>query len=592
MPAVNLRLGTRGSMLAMRQSEGIAQQLRKLNPQLTIQIIIIQSTGDQILSSPLWQIGGKGLFTREIEVALLEEKIDFAVHSLKDLPTTNTPGLTVSAVTTRESPWDLLLAEEPIELEKLAADEILGTSSLRRQALLRVNYPNLNIHDLRGNVPTRLNKMKEGNYKAIVLAEAGINRLGLKARFMRRLREDELLPAPGQGALGIQTRSADVQTISLVQQLHHQNTAACTSAERALLHHLGGGCQAPLGAYAHIQGDQIVLSGRVVSKDCKEQIQGTLAGALHNPDDLGKRLAAMLHQKGASEWMKHWQPSQSNDEVNPIVAQFEAEMKRKPLYNIPVIVTREEDADGPVSRALRTAGASPICVPLVHSSLMGNTPDMKLAVQQIDSYDWVILTSKRALQALIDAGLNPVNAKKTQWACVGEGTAERLLAFGIEPKLQSALKTGESLAHDLVECTGSSAPSMKVLFPKSNISSETLPKILLQASMSIHEVVAYETTLSDKHHSSLVNLLATKQARCLVFCSPSAVDSFYSAWELIPEAVRFEINRELIFASIGPSTSQRLREHRFNVLVESKERTFENLISELEHYYPAAINED
>lgn len=587
MPLKHLKLGTRGSRLAMCQSEQVARLLREHNPGLQVELVIIQSTGDQILTSPLWQIGGKGLFTREIEVALLEERIDVAVHSLKDLPTTNTPGLTIAAVPPRESPWDLLLSATPLELADLSENEVIGTSSLRRQALLSSIYPKLKIKDLRGNVPTRLAKMLEGQYRAIVLAEAGINRLQLTAPFTRRLTENELLPAPGQGALGIQSRANDEETISLLGPLNDYATVACTSAERALLHHLGGGCQAPLGAYTKIQDGELVLTGRVVSKDCTQSLQATLSGSIDAPEQLGKSVAAELLEQGASRWMSDWRVNPTEGETNQIVLQFETEMKQKPLYNVPVIVTREEDADGPVSRALRSAGASPICLPLVVSTLLGLTKPMREAVQQIATFDWIILTSKRSFEALLQTGLSESEIKNPaiRWACVGEGTSSRLRAFGVEPSLQASVQTADSLAAELLATLGTAASKTRVLFPRSSIASQAIHEQFKLSGVQLHEVVAYDTTFSRIHDQALLKLLTSKQARCILFCSPSAVDSFQVAWEQLSERSRNEIQQHLIVGSIGPSTSAALRKIPLHVTVETTDRTFDGLVQELSTAY-------
>jgi hydroxymethylbilane synthase len=581
-PNQPLRLGTRGSKLARCQSELIAEALKHNHPGLVVETVLIQSQGDQLLNSPLWKIGGKGLFTKEIEWALLEHRVDVAVHSLKDLPTTPTPGLVVAAIPQRESPWDVLLGVSPFELSELGTEEKIGTSSLRRQSFLRQLYPNLVLEDLRGNVPTRLGRLLDGEYCGIILAEAGLNRLGLSAPFQRRLRSDELLPAPGQGALAIQCREDDEQTLNLLRGLHDGETAACVEAERALLQHLGGGCQAPLGAYAEVKDGRLHLTGRIVSPDCTSTLTETIVGSVCETEELGSQLARELLNAGAREWMKNWRLNPTEEETNPIIQAFEEEQKQLPLFGISVIVTREEDSDGPISRALRAQGASPICLPLVKSDLCPHTPDMQKALHDWSSFGWVVITSKRAMESLWEAGLaaNQELWHSVKWAAVGPGSAERMRNMGVQPELVSTVGTREGLVTELLQKLATSG-KQRVLFPRSNLTEEGLDQQLAQKGVDVFSPIAYATTTQTKHFTLLAQLLMEKKSRVVLFASPSAVTAFAQAWLLIPEVLRFELMGTLVAGSIGPSTSAELKNHGFTVTVETQERTFEGLVSAL-----------
>ncbi len=297
-------IGSRGSKLALWQAEWAQASLRALRPDADVRIEIIKTTGDVMRDVPLAVIGGKGAFTKELEEALLDERIDLAVHSLKDLPTVLPAGLAITAITERADPRDALVLRagtmpENASLQSLATGAIIGTSSQRRQAQLRHTRPDLVIKDLRGNVDTRLRKLDAGWYDAIVLASAGLRRLGLAARISAPLSPDVMLPAVGQGALGIETRAADADTNALVALLDHPPTRAACTAERTLLNALGGGCQVPIAAHATVHDGCLHLAALVAAMDGSELIQDRLEDDTANAARTGVALAARLRERGA-----------------------------------------------------------------------------------------------------------------------------------------------------------------------------------------------------------------------------------------------------------------------------------------------------
>jgi hydroxymethylbilane synthase len=285
-----LRIGSRGSKLALWQAEWVAARLGELG--VSCRIEIIRTTGDRITDAALAKIGGKGLFTREIEKALLEGRVDLAVHSMKDLPTAMPGGLVVAAVPPREDARDAVVG---CRLEELPAGARVGTSSLRRTAQLRLLRPDLVIEPVRGNVDTRLRKLEEGRYEAIVLAAAGLRRLGWETRIAEVLSPEVMLPAVGQGALAIETR-ADGEACELCRLLDDPASRQAVSAERALLAALGGGCQVPIAAHAVVTGETLRLRALVVSPDgalaVREEIDGPAADAVRLGEELGRRLLA------------------------------------------------------------------------------------------------------------------------------------------------------------------------------------------------------------------------------------------------------------------------------------------------------------
>ncbi|MCS7079567.1 MAG: hydroxymethylbilane synthase [Chloracidobacterium sp.] len=299
----DLIIGSRGSALALWQAEWVKAQLEQAVPTRRVAIQIIKTTGDAILDAPLSKIGGKGVFTKEIEEALLAGVVDLAVHSLKDLPTRLPEGLMLGCVTRREDVRDALVAREGIQsLDDLPPNSVVGTSSLRRQAQLLARRPDLRLVDLRGNVGTRLQRLDEGRYDAVILASAGLVRLGFESRIVQRLSTDVMLPAVGQGALGIEIREEDVATREAVQVLAHHSTWRACEAERAFLHGLGGGCQVPIAAHAVVDNEgRLRLRGLVARIDGTRLVQDELTGDARFAEDIGRELAERVLQQGAAE---------------------------------------------------------------------------------------------------------------------------------------------------------------------------------------------------------------------------------------------------------------------------------------------------
>jgi hydroxymethylbilane synthase len=292
-----MRIGTRGSALALAQSEHVRASLPG-GPR-DHRLIIIKTTGDLNQSASLARIGGKGVFTKEIEEALLRNEIDLAVHSLKDLPTDERPGLRLGALLVREDPRDALVSREGIPFERLPSGATVGTSSLRRRSQILARRPDLRVDELRGNVPTRLGRLTEGHLDAIIVAAAGLNRLHLSDRITQILEESVMLPAPGQGVLAIQIRAGDNATASAVQALNDAPSAAEATAERALLEGLGGGCLVPVGARARANGRMLELSAYVGHPDGRPALRSSVTGPIGAPEDLGRALAVTMLGQGA-----------------------------------------------------------------------------------------------------------------------------------------------------------------------------------------------------------------------------------------------------------------------------------------------------
>ncbi len=299
----SLRIGTRRSQLALWQANWVKSELLKRYPSLSIQLVTIKTKGDKILDVPLAKVGGKGLFVKEIEEALLDNRVDLAVHSMKDMPADLPPGLCIGPVPQRANPADVLIAKDNVPLARLPAGARIGTSSLRRAAQLRCARPEIDIVPLRGNLDTRLRKLVDPAeaLDAIILAAAGVLRLGLENRITEYLDSRIMLPAAGQGALCIEVRQSDRAVAEIVDILNHPPTALAVAGERSFLHRLEGSCQVPIAAYAEIEGNRIQLDGLVADVDGRKVIRERHDGPADSAETIGRELADQLLAKGADK---------------------------------------------------------------------------------------------------------------------------------------------------------------------------------------------------------------------------------------------------------------------------------------------------
>jgi hydroxymethylbilane synthase len=300
---MKLTIGTRGSALALWQARYVAGSIENIHPDIRVDLMKIKTRGDKILDTPLALIGGKGLFTKEIEEALLDGRVDLAVHSMKDLPTELPEGLRLAAVLEREDPRDVFVSRDGRSLEDIESGERIGTSSLRRKAFLLNRFPHLEIIPIRGNVDTRVRKSESEDLAGVILAAAGIKRMGLTERVTEYISTDLIIPAIGQGAMGIETRENDPEVDDIVSGLNHLPTAACLGIERAFLQRMGGGCQVPLAAHAEITGDKAHVTAAVVHPR-GEPIIRTVTVVDTAENRVGTELADTLIRRGADQILK------------------------------------------------------------------------------------------------------------------------------------------------------------------------------------------------------------------------------------------------------------------------------------------------
>jgi len=298
-----IRIATRKSALALWQAEFVKAQLLVHHPELEVELVPMSTKGDKLLDTPLSKVGGKGLFVKELEVAMLEGRADIAVHSMKDVPMEFPEGLGLAVICEREDPLDAFVSNDYQHIEQLPAGAVIGTSSLRRQSQIQASFPSLRIKELRGNVNTRLSKLDNREYDAIILASAGLIRLEMSNRISSRLPSDVSLPAGGQGAVGIECRTGDQTILDLLAPLNHVGTAHCVLAERAVNRHLQGGCQVPIACFAELnpEGTALYMRGLVGSIDGSTILRADIEGVVEQAEQLGVQLAEQLLAQGAKE---------------------------------------------------------------------------------------------------------------------------------------------------------------------------------------------------------------------------------------------------------------------------------------------------
>ncbi|WP_309493126.1 hydroxymethylbilane synthase [Candidatus Hecatella orcuttiae] len=303
---MKLIVGTRGSKLSLIQTDSVVQKLTEALPDLKVETKVIKTTGDKFSRRPLLAIKEKGIFEKEIDMAVLRGEADFAVHSLKDVPTELPQGLTLAAVPERESPYDVLVSRGNLGLENLPPGAVVGTGSPRRSAQLHALRPDLQVKPIRGNVDTRVRKVKQGLFDAVILAEAGLRRLSMGSLATKRLPPDRFTPAPGQGALAVVSREDDGEVLKILSRVDHSPSRAEVLAERVFVREMGGGCKVPLGALACVQGRRLLLHAAVFSPDGKICLQTWEVGSVKSPEEAGVKLARRMRRQGAGELIQHW----------------------------------------------------------------------------------------------------------------------------------------------------------------------------------------------------------------------------------------------------------------------------------------------
>jgi hydroxymethylbilane synthase len=569
---MRIRLGTRSSRLALWQAQKVAALLRGLG--VECDIVPIETRGDDIPDRPLPEIGGDGVFTERIERSLRSSEIDIAVHSLKDLPVEDPDELCVGAVLCREEVREVLVSRAGKKLAELPAGSVLGSSSTRRQAQLLTLRPDLVIRPIRGNVETRIRKVEAGEYEATLLAGAGIIRLGLTSKVAEWLEISRILPAPGQGALAVQCRTEDRSTRSVLAGIDEPALHAETDAERGFLRALGGGCSAPVGAFAQVRGPRLRLRGRISALDGSRSVDVEDEGEDHAALVAG--LAAKALREGAAEL---------------IVAAGRSFPVQQPtsLSGRRVVVTRAREQSDDLCRRLAAAGAVPLAVPMIRMAPEEDTRALDAAIDKLASYRWLAFASANGVEFF----MKRLEAMRpgTRWAAgaplvaaVGPGTEAALARHGVMADLVPAVNTGTALAKAILETAPEGLAGARLLMPRAREGREEAAALLRQHGAVVDDVPAYRTYACAPSEEELALLEPGVDA--ILFASSSAVSAWCDLSRSIDQLAGAA--RGAVIACIGPATSSTARDRGLRVDVEAPTHTAEGLVTALERHFARA----
>lgn len=560
--AATVVLGTRASALARAQTERVAALLEAAWPEIACRTKPVATRGDRTQASgvPLPAIGGKGLFTAELEQALRAGMIDLAIHSLKDLPTEETPGITLGAVCLREDVRDCLVARDGKGLHELPPGAVVGTSSLRRAAQLQALRHDLDIRSIRGNVDTRVRKVQDGEFDAVVLAAAGILRLRLEDAVTEWLEADTMLSAPGQGALGVQCRADDERVLALLAAIDDPRARAETTAERVFLRTLGAGCTAPVGAHAQatdsepsnrlLQGTlRVRMRALVASPDGGQVVRVAGEG---EPEEVGERLAREALAAGAGDILGAIRGAQ-------------------PLHNRRIVVTRPRDQVAPLADALERLGASVLAVPLVEIAPIEDASALDAALAQIERYNWVVFTSANGVSGARQRLAGKSLPEGTRVAAVGPATAEAVRTLGVEAAFVPDRFAAEEIAAGLGPVQGA-----RVLLPQADIASPSLAVELRSRGALVDVVAAYRTVAIEPSRDEVIEL--ERGVDAIVLASGSAARS------LVASRVG-RVAEDAVVVCIGAQTAQAAREVGLPVVLVADEATAEGIIDALTSHF-------
>jgi hydroxymethylbilane synthase len=528
-----LTIGTRTSELAQWQTNHIISLLQAAWTGLKCNVHPVVTKGDKSLDRPLPEIGGKGLFTAELEEALHAGVIDCAVHSLKDLPVENAPGLILGAVTARADTRDCLVGRNGWTLSTLPAGAVVGTSSLRRKAQIMAVRPDLIVRSIRGNVETRVRKVANKEYDAAVLAAAGLQRLQLTGYVTEWLEDDMMLPAPGQAALAIQCRADDEATLRILAAIDDAQVRAETTAERIFLQSLGGGCSAPIAAHAkRVTETAMQMQALIATPEGGRVIR--VSGLGDDPAKLGRRLALEAEAEGAGA----------------ILAALEAGEDQSPLQGMSVVVTRPQHQASELTKRLDELGATSILFPTIQIVPMPDSARLDAALTELGDFDWVIFTSVNGVEAVWERmgalGLGAEIFSGVRVSAIGPATGGSLVERGVQP----GFIPDEYVAERIAEGLGQIA-EQRVLLPRAEIARKTLAEMLIAQGALVEEIPAYRTILGSPE-SVAFDRLST--ADIYTFTSSSTVRNFVELVGGPEKATR--LTQKALVACIGPITAR------------------------------------
>ena len=555
--ARELVIGTRGSALALAQTQLVCQDLQARHPALRLRVEHITTTGDARADVPLSQLE-RGMFVTEIESALRDGRIDAAVHSAKDLPSTLAADFTLAALLPRADARDVVVSRAGA-LRALPPGSRVGTSSPRRACQIRGWRPDLETVDIRGNVDTRLRKLANGEYDAIVLAAAGLQRLGRIGEATEWLAQEEFIPCVGQGALALETRAGDAEVIELVRVLEHAPTRAAVVAERAFLAELGAGCRVAAAAHATLEREMLTVRA-MIGDSAGRQVRGMVTGAVSSSAHLGRELALELLSTGGAEFLA---PRESA------------------LASLRVAITRPASQSRELAALLRARGAEPIACPTIEIRSVGDTSELDAALLELPRYDWMAFTSANAVRAVADRldALSMSVTPATRMATVGGATAREL-----ERRIRKADVGPASPRAATAHALGDALPAtsgQRVLFPRGDIASGDLAGRLRQRGVHVDDPVVYRTVRAP-NADELAGLVRDDRVDAIIFTSPSSVRF---ARGLVTTVRAAERGGAPTLVCIGPTTARAARDAGLEPHVVAETQSVGGIVEALERWY-------
>ncbi len=564
-------LGTRGSTLARKQADRVAMLLKAKVPDLAIRVVSIGTAGDRDRITPLPEIGRTGLFTAELEDALLSGEIDAAVHSLKDLPLDDDRDLRLGAFPERLDASDVLVSRRNVPFSDLPRKARVGTSSVRRSAQLLARRPDLVIKPIRGNVETRLRKVADGLFDATVLAAAGMLRLGLDQTITERFSWSDLLPAPGQGALAVQYVAHNIDIAVVLAMIDDPRVRVAVEAERSFLRALGGGCSSPIGAIATAEtspaGYDLVLRGIVTGPEGDGVVRVEMRGG--DPHEVGYRAAEESLARGAGEQLRR------SSSLRP---------EQMPLRGKRVLVTRPASQAGDLVRLFRNQGARIVVAPMIR--IMAELSREAIsALNQVEQFDYVVFTSTNTVRTLLDGYRTRISDDQvfrqdlaSRAVAVGPATAETLRRFGVEPAIIPAVHRADGLLQVLGDVRGRS-----IFLPQGEAAGTTFAEDLRTRGATVTHVVIYRTVEADDSETDgiLRTELRTEPLDIITFTSGSAARACAAALKRLDHRIGEGPLAETVVACIGPSTASEAEAAGLPVHIVADRHTNEGLLDAL-----------
>ena len=563
-----VRIGTRGSKLALYQAYRVKEELEIHFPNLVFEIAIIKTKGDKILDVPLSKIGDKGLFTKDLEIAMFNNEIDMAVHSLKDLPTSFPEGAKLGAVLKRGDVRDALISNNNRKISDLTSADVIATSSLRRKAqLLRINK-DFKIVEIRGNVNTRIRKMQEGYCDVMVMAAAGLQRLEMGEFISELIDPEVMIPACSQGAIAIEIRENDSFIEEILSKINDNETLITTNAERAFLKTLEGGCQIPVGSYTTIKNQEFHITGFISSIDGNQFLKESASAPVEQAVEISVEMAKKLYTNGGKEILEKIRT------FNLLEAQGNL-----PLQGKVIISTRAVESGDTLPDILKAKGANVFSLPMIEILPALLPSDDKALLEKLENFDWIFFTSKNGVanffKHLSDLKGSTTLPSTVKLAVIGGKTALELEYYGYSPDFISHDNTSVDLLENFYQAFN--PQQLRILLSLGNLADDTLSNRLSKEN-DIKRINVYQTVKPKQADASILEMILQDQYDLIVFTSPSTFQnfcSFYQAGNI----------QSLKTASIGTTTTKAINETGLEPLITAKKSNVEGLSEAIETFF-------